>query len=140
MKLLEESVLHDLEDTKRFAATILPLIGWGKTVALSGVLGSGKTTFVSQLAGLLGARDVSSPTFVLQHEYQTDAGKILEHWDLYRLAAPPFELFEPPPAKTLRLVEWADKFPEITASCDFLIKIDFQNIINQVRRIELYSF
>ena len=54
-------------------------------VALYGDLGTGKTTFVRGMASGVGAepRDVTSPTFVLIHEYR---GRLmLAHADLYRL-------------------------------------------------------
>lgn len=57
----------------------------GETLALSGDLGTGKTTLVRRIAAGLGAppRVVSSPTFVLVHEYE---GRLrLAHADLYRI-------------------------------------------------------
>lgn len=54
-------------------------------LALDGELGSGKTTFLRGLAAGLGVppESVSSPTFVLIHEYQ--GRRRLVHVDLYRL-------------------------------------------------------
>jgi tRNA threonylcarbamoyladenosine biosynthesis protein TsaE len=60
----------------------------GEVIALYGDLGTGKTVLVRGIAGGLGApmRMVSSPTFVLIHEYQ---GRLrLAHVDLYRLEDP----------------------------------------------------
>lgn len=58
----------------------------GDIVALSGNLGSGKTTFTKGIGEGLGVKDsrrINSPTFVLIKEY---SGKIpLYHLDLYRL-------------------------------------------------------
>jgi len=63
------------------------LVG-GEVIALSGELGAGKTTLVRGIAAALGidpAR-VSSPTFVLLHEYE--GGRLtLAHADAYRLAS-----------------------------------------------------
>jgi len=54
--------------------------------ALTGAMGAGKTTFVHGLCDLLGVEDaVSSPTFSIINQYQTAAGKIFYHMDLYRL-------------------------------------------------------
>ncbi len=67
---------------RRLAARLCP----GTVVALSGELGAGKTCFVRGLAEGLGlpARSVSSPTFVIVHEY----GSRLIHIDAYRLSGP----------------------------------------------------
>ena len=67
---------------------------WGREVqpgwvlALTGVLGAGKTQLVRGLAKGLGSpARVHSPTFVLLHIY--DGGRLpLHHLDLYRLAGP----------------------------------------------------
>ncbi len=60
----------------------------GDIIALSGDLGSGKTTFTKGIGKGLGVKDskrINSPTFVLIKEY---SGKIpLYHLDLYRLDA-----------------------------------------------------
>lgn len=54
--------------------------------ALEGSMGAGKTTFVHALCDLLGVEDaVSSPTFSIINQYQTAAGKLFYHIDLYRL-------------------------------------------------------
>ncbi len=57
----------------------------GDIIALTGELGSGKTTFTKGIAQGLGIREgkVKSPSFVLIKEYH---GRIpLYHFDLYRL-------------------------------------------------------
>ncbi|MCG3176245.1 MAG: tRNA threonylcarbamoyladenosine biosynthesis protein TsaE [Candidatus Omnitrophica bacterium] len=61
----------------------------GQVLTLQGDLGAGKTTFVRGLAGGLGLRrgaTVSSPTFVIIHEYPTRVK--LYHIDAYRLDPP----------------------------------------------------
>jgi tRNA threonylcarbamoyladenosine biosynthesis protein TsaE len=51
----------------------------------SGEMGSGKTTLIKVIAKLLGVSEpMSSPTFPIVNEYETDHGKIY-HVDLYRL-------------------------------------------------------
>jgi len=52
---------------------------------------------------------VSSPSYVLQHEYRGQGGLMIEHWDLYRLTELPDDLNEPPAAGVVRFVEWADR-------------------------------
>ncbi len=85
----------------------------GETLALSGPLGAGKTALVAGIAEGLGAtrNSVSSPTFVLIHEYQ---GRLpLAHVDLYRLhSAQELEsigLLEYLSGPTVTAIEWADR-------------------------------
>lgn len=82
-------------------------------LALYGELGSGKTALVRGMAAGLGAppRSVSSPTFVLIHEYH---GRLrLAHADLYRLDSvaelPHIGLSEYDDGRTVTAIEWAEK-------------------------------
>ena len=48
-------------------------------------MGTGKTTFIKSLCGVLGAHEsVTSPTFSIVNEYSGDKNKIY-HFDFYRL-------------------------------------------------------
>ena len=96
------------------------------SVALIGVLGAGKTSLVRAILEALASRDtVSSPTYVLEHQYSTASGLIVQHWDLYRLSAVPDELLDPVGPNVLRLIEWADKFPEVLSQCNLIIELAF---------------
>jgi tRNA threonylcarbamoyladenosine biosynthesis protein TsaE len=54
--------------------------------AFYGELGSGKTTFIKALCRELGVSGlVSSPSFALIHEYQSDRFGKLYHFDFYRM-------------------------------------------------------
>ncbi len=101
-------------DTRALAARLGELLAPGDVVALQGELGSGKTEFVKGLAQGLGvppAITVTSPSFVLAHEYP--GRLILVHLDLYRLEQPTPELvpdleeylFGPQVAA----IEWAER-------------------------------
>jgi tRNA threonylcarbamoyladenosine biosynthesis protein TsaE len=72
--------------TTRLAADLAPLLAAGDLLLLDGTLGAGKTFFARALGKALGlpadAR-VTSPTFTLVHEYDTEPR--LVHADLYRL-------------------------------------------------------
>lgn len=62
--------LIDLEDVKRLAKKLAPLLKEGDVISLSGDLGAGKTTLVQYLARELGVDDyVTSPTFALVNIY-----------------------------------------------------------------------
>lgn len=87
----------------------------GDVLALTGELGSGKTALVRGVATGLGVASatVSSPTFVLVHEYQ---GRLpFFHLDLYRLKEPTeaeaIGLSDYVTESGVTAVEWADRFP-----------------------------
>ena len=78
-------VLASQAHTISLGRLIGKLLTGGHVLALIGDLGAGKTTLVRGIAAGMGAdpHGVSSPTFVLAHEYQ---GRLpLYHLDLYRL-------------------------------------------------------
>lgn len=81
--------INSLVDLDKFARQLSGRLKGGDIVALSGELGSGKTTLVQTTARALGARDeVMSPSFVIFKIYQIKSRpsiKKLCHIDLYRL-------------------------------------------------------
>lgn len=110
---------------RKFAARLGP----GDCVALVGRLGAGKTVLVRGIAVGLGLEDqrlVSSPTFVLVHEYP--ARVPVFHLDLYRLSAPHEELVDLGIDEMLGegvvLIEWADRAGQALPSPHWLIEIE----------------
>lgn len=79
----------DVGATRAVAAALVPHIGAGDVVLLTGDLGAGKTAFTQGLASAAGvAEPVTSPTFTLMRPYPTNLGLDLLHIDLYRLDTP----------------------------------------------------
>ncbi|HSX26321.1 MAG TPA: tRNA (adenosine(37)-N6)-threonylcarbamoyltransferase complex ATPase subunit type 1 TsaE [Chlamydiales bacterium] len=79
-----EQFLLSSEETIAFGKKMAHLLKPNAILALSGDLGSGKTTFVQGLALGLGIEDsVQSPTFVTLNLYEAKVP--LFHFDLYRL-------------------------------------------------------
>ena len=65
-----EVVTASPEETEALGARLARLLRPGDVVALSGELGTGKTTFVRGAARALGVtQPVSSPTFTIGHRY-----------------------------------------------------------------------
>lgn len=89
-------------------------IGDDRIFLFEGEMGSGKTTFISELCRQLGASDdFGSPTFSLVNEYEGGEGQPIFHFDLYRLETPQealdmgaLEYFD---SGELCLVEWPDR-------------------------------
>lgn len=122
--------LADEAATIAFAELFLEAIGSnfaGLTVLLSGELGAGKSTFARALiraAGHPGA--VPSPTYTLVEPYDVPAGRIY-HIDLYRVSSPDelrylgWNEFD----HGLRLVEWPERVPELTAEADVAVVLEY---------------
>jgi len=102
------------DETLEFGRRLGALLEAGDVVALTGPLGSGKTTLTKGIALGLGVedpREVTSPTFVLIHQYQ---GRVpIYHLDAYRLksaaeaeALGTEEMFF---GDGVVVVEWADR-------------------------------
>ena len=79
--------LPDMAAMAAFGARIARRLRAGDVVALSGPLGSGKTTLARAIIAALGhAEEVPSPTFTIVETYDLDP--LLVHADFYRLDSP----------------------------------------------------
>lgn len=77
------------EQTRLFASKFAKILPEDSFIALSGDLGTGKTTFVKGLAEGLGVKaTVKSPSFNVMSVYDVDTGLKLVHIDAYRLSSP----------------------------------------------------
>lgn len=75
-----------LADLDAIAARILDDFPGPSLYALYGAMGSGKTTMVKSFCKALGAVDtVTSPTFALINEYNTEDIGPVYHFDVYRI-------------------------------------------------------
>lgn len=77
--------VSSVEDLSNVAAEILRVTGEKRVFLFYGSMGAGKTTFIKDLCKALGVNEtVSSPTFSIVNEYDSDAGPVF-HFDFYRL-------------------------------------------------------
>jgi tRNA threonylcarbamoyladenosine biosynthesis protein TsaE len=124
-------VNYFLPQIDQVAYDLLLEAGNVKIITLTGSLGAGKTTFCAALLRQLGVQEAApSPTFAYVNMYTAGDGRVVYHFDLYRLKnlqefeqAGFFEyLYQP---NSLVLIEW----PEILLSV----------LSHQVCAIELIS-
>jgi len=110
-------LLPTAEDTQALAQRIGRGLGPEASIALTGDLGAGKTTFVQGLARAYGiTRHVTSPTFNILLSY-AGTGGTLHHLDAYRLQpgtdpetiCPP-EFLVPP---YCLCIEWPERSPDL---------------------------
>ncbi len=108
------------EETKKVASEIAKkYTKKARIFALSGDLGTGKTTFVQGFAKALGIKEkIISPTYVLVRQHRIPrTQKTLFHINLYRLEGESIlkeigieEIFKNP--NSVVLVEWAEKLKD----------------------------
>ncbi len=116
--MMKTITLNNIDETIKLGALLGRLLKPGDIIALSGELGSGKTTLTKGIAKGMGVKDskyVNSPSFVIVKEHK---GRIpLYHFDVYRLDDPSDldtvgykEYFY---GKGVTVIEWADKIPQL---------------------------
>jgi len=109
--------IDDLVDCQQLAKMIALTVKTPIAIGLSGTLGAGKTQWTRFFAMALGTPGelISSPTFMLVHEYPStpkiyhlDAYRIGDEDELLELGIE--EMFD---SESITIVEWADRFPSL---------------------------
>ena len=78
--------IESLDQLRDAARTFINHIGNNTIYAFYGNMGAGKTTFIKAVCEELGVEDViNSPTFAIVNEYLAASGKIIYHFDCYRI-------------------------------------------------------
>ncbi|MEO5599464.1 MAG: tRNA (adenosine(37)-N6)-threonylcarbamoyltransferase complex ATPase subunit type 1 TsaE [Cyclobacteriaceae bacterium] len=100
-----------------------------------GEMGSGKTTFIKSLCVELGVKDaMSSPTFSIINEYETDSNKKIYHFDFYRIKeeAEAYDIGSEEYfySGDLCLIEWPEKIPSLIPleRAEISITVENQNL------------
>ncbi len=133
-----QEISRSPERTQELGANLAARLMPGDVLALTGEIGSGKTTFVRGLAEGLGipGSAVASPSFVLVRVYR--GGRLpLYHADIFRLDGLPAalnvgleEFYE---SEGVTVVEWANKIPGVLPE-EFL-EIRFETLDPETRRL-----
>lgn len=122
-------VIKNEEETKKFGEKLCEKLTAGSIVALTGDLGTGKTTLTKAIATGLGVTDViTSPTFNIVKQY--DSGRLsLYHFDVYRIGDVD-EMYEIGYEEYffgdgVCVIEWADLIEEIIPDDAVRIEIEY---------------
>ena len=84
-----QTITYTLDHIDEIAHLLIQEAGDQKVWIFKGEMGAGKTTLIKSLAKALQVEDsVSSPTFGIVNEYQTQAKGLLFHFDFYRVEDP----------------------------------------------------
>jgi tRNA threonylcarbamoyladenosine biosynthesis protein TsaE len=75
-----------LSDLKEIAKQVVGQLGKFQVWLFYGEMGSGKTTLIKEIGKAVGVKDsMSSPTFPIVNEYETDDHLNVFHFDFYRI-------------------------------------------------------
>jgi len=75
-----------LETINEAAQKFIEQIGNRTVFAFNGKMGAGKTTFIKAICETMGVKEtVNSPTFSIVNEYEAADGRIIYHFDCYRI-------------------------------------------------------
>jgi tRNA threonylcarbamoyladenosine biosynthesis protein TsaE len=132
-------------ETQNLSKQLLENLNGSNVIALTGELGSGKTTFSQGLGHVLGVKRIVSPTYILLRQYQLPKSSLfsaLYHADLYRLSDPEealslglTEIWSDP--DNLLLIEWPEKILDLLPENS--VHINFRNLDNDKREITITS-
>jgi tRNA threonylcarbamoyladenosine biosynthesis protein TsaE len=127
------------EATESVAAQLAARLAVGDVVAVSGELGSGKTTFVRGACRALGVTaPVTSPTFTIGHRYPGQAD--VSHLDLFRfngVSAAEWGDLEPYFENAIVFVEWPEVGRDVLPSARVAVRL--QHAGGDRRRLVLAS-
>lgn len=134
---------HSLDETQSLGKNIGKMINSGAIFALTGDLGSGKTSFVQGLAKGLDISEkyyITSPTFTLINEYPGRCR--LFHVDLYRIEnlidLDELGFYDILASDNVTAIEWADRLLDNFAS-DY-IDMKFEILDDQARMINITAY
>lgn len=122
-------IIRDENETKKFGTDLAEVLEPGAVIALTGDLGTGKTTLTKSIAAGLGIDDViTSPTFNIVKEYRS--GRLpLFHFDVYRIGDVE-EMYELGYeeyfyGEGVCIIEWADLIEDIIPEDAIRIYIEY---------------
>lgn len=136
---------HRESETDQLGKVLASTLPNGSVVALNGTLGAGKTRLVRAIAEASGVprETVSSPTFVLIHEYD-EGDRPIYHFDTYRLKNEeeflelgPDDYFD---GEGISLIEWADRIAGVLPDQRIEIEILLSDEETREFRIAFHGF
>jgi len=78
--------IRSLDNIHETARQFILQIGERTVFVMNGKMGAGKTTFIKAICEEMGVKEiVNSPTFSIVNEYEAEGGRIIYHFDCYRI-------------------------------------------------------
>ena len=132
-----------IESTKNIHDTARQFIdGMGeRTVfAFNGKMGAGKTTFIKAICEVMGVKEtVNSPTFSIVNEYEASDGRIIYHFDCYRIKntqeALDLGAEEYLYSGNLCFIEWSENMSPLLP--DTMVNVDIEEMEDGRREVKI---
>jgi len=130
--------IQSLDTINETAQKFIEQIGDRTVFAFNGKMGAGKTTFIKSVCETLGVKEtVNSPTFAIVNEYEAADGRIIYHFDCYRInkvqEALDMGAEEYLYSGNLCFIEWSENIAPILP--DFLVNVDIEELENGKRNV-----
>lgn len=137
---MEHLTIKSINEIEKTAEAFIQLIGDKTVFAFNGNMGAGKTTFIKAICEKMGVtQTVNSPTFSIVNEYEAADGRIIYHFDCYRInkiqEALDLGAEEYLYSGHLCFIEWSENIAPILP--DHLVQVNISETDNQARNIEI---
>ena len=109
-----------------------------RVFAFYGKMGAGKTTFIKAICEVMGVKEIiNSPTFSIVNEYEAADGRIIFHFDCYRInkiqEALDLGAEEYLYSGNLCFIEWSENIAPLLP--DSLVNVNIEEMENGKRKI-----
>jgi tRNA threonylcarbamoyladenosine biosynthesis protein TsaE len=130
--------IKSLKTINKAARQFIEQIGDGTVFAFNGTMGAGKTTFIKAICVELGVTEtVNSPTFSIVNEYEAADGRIIYHFDCYRInkieEALEIGVEEYLYSDNLCFIEWSENIASLLP--DSVINVEITEVENGERDV-----
>lgn len=145
--MIKEGLVYrqvDLEALDLVAEEVVNTLSGTPVWIFHGEMGAGKTTFIKAICNKLKVTDVmSSPTFSIVNEYETEGGEKVYHFDFYRIKneAEAWDIGteEYFYSGYLCLVEWPEKIPSLIPAAYAAIALTIENNTQRTIAISVHD-
>jgi tRNA threonylcarbamoyladenosine biosynthesis protein TsaE len=130
--------IDSIDAIHKTARQFIEQIGKRTVFSFNGKMGAGKTTFIKAICEELGVKEiVNSPTFSIVNEYETADGRIIFHFDCYRInkiqEALDLGAEEYLYSGNLCFIEWSENIAPILPNS--IVNVDIEEMENEKRNV-----
>lgn len=130
--------IESLDTINQTAQKFIDQIDDRTVFAFNGKMGAGKTTFIKSICETMGVKEtVNSPTFAIVNEYEAGDGRIIYHFDCYRITnvqeALDMGAEEYLFSGNLCFIEWSENIAPLLP--DTLVNVDIEELEDGKRNV-----
>ncbi len=130
--------IKSIKTINETARQFIEQIGERTVFAFNGAMGAGKTTFIKAICEELGVTEtVNSPTFSIVNEYEVGNGRIIYHFDCYRInkieEAMEIGIEEYLYSGNLCFIEWSENIAPLLP--DSVVNVEIKELENGERNV-----